>query len=75
MSDVSETVLAGRLRLATEAKIIRPGERMLCPEAMPMWDVVTGPYFAGSDREPLTGGVSATDRGGVSHSRSPTESH
>jgi hypothetical protein len=45
MGDVSETVLQGRLRLSTDTTIIRPGERMLCPEAMPMWDVVTGPYF------------------------------
>jgi DNA polymerase I-like protein with 3'-5' exonuclease and polymerase domains len=46
MGDVSEAVLAGRLRLTTETTIIAPDERMLCKEARPMWEVVTGPYFA-----------------------------
>jgi DNA polymerase I-like protein with 3'-5' exonuclease and polymerase domains len=56
MADVSETVLAGRLRLATDAKIVRPGERMLCSEAMPMWHTVTGPYFETQHHQPLAVG-------------------
>ena len=46
MGDVSEKLLLGRLRLRTEAKFVAPGERLLTPEAMPMWELVTGPYFA-----------------------------
>jgi hypothetical protein len=48
MGDVSEKILLGRLRLRTEAKFVYPGNRLLCKEALPMWELVTGPYFAES---------------------------
>jgi DNA polymerase-1 len=47
MGDVSEATLRGRLRLRTDKTFVRPGGRLLCPEAMDMWDLVTGPYFGG----------------------------
>ncbi|MFZ1866036.1 MAG: DNA polymerase [Polyangiales bacterium] len=46
MGDVSEKILLGRLRLRTEAKFVGPSDRLLCEEAMSMWNLVTGPYFA-----------------------------
>jgi hypothetical protein len=68
MVDVSETVLAGRLRLTTDAKIIT--DRMLCPEALPMWDVVTGPYFAAQvGASPTQGGSQSQSGVGASPSR------
>jgi len=70
LGDVSETILQGRLRLSTDTKIIRPGERMLCPEAMPMWDVVTGPYFdAQVGASPTQGGSQSQSGVGASPSR------
>jgi hypothetical protein len=68
MGDVSETVLAGRLRLTTDAKIIT--DRMLCPEALPMWNVVTGPYFAAQvGASPTPGGSQSQSGVGASPSR------
>jgi DNA polymerase-1 len=47
MANASEATLRGRLRLRTDKTFVRPGGRLLCPEAMDMWDLVTGPYFGG----------------------------
>ena len=42
MSDLSEQLLMGRLRIECDVEIYMPGERMLPPEGRAMWDRVTG---------------------------------